>query len=227
VSERQGSEVADRLRERSARALDDLAFVKWRVGGVVVAVVVCALVYFFMRSGSYVPSPEAVEAARMNAPTSLTTVTTPAPAVVVNAAGAVREPGLYTLEPDARVADAVEAAGGLAGDADLDRVNLAAKVADGERVYVPRRGQPLPEVIAGGGLSGSAGVSGQSGTSLVDLNTATAEQLDALPGVGPATAQAILQYRQQSGSFRTVDDLARVKGIGPSKLAQLRDLVRV
>jgi competence protein ComEA len=118
------------------------------------------------------------------------------------------------------VADAIDAAGGAAPDADLDGLNLAAKVGDGERVYVPRRG----EVVAPGpGLS--------AGTNAIaaplDLNTATAEQLDDLPGVGPATADAIVEYRTEHGRFRSVEELLEVRGIGEAKLAAIRSKVRV
>jgi competence protein ComEA len=144
--------------------------------------------------------------------------------VVVYAAGAVKTPGVYKLAAGARVTDAVLAAGGPAPDADLDRVNLAAKVTDGERVYIPRKGE------AGDAALGAAGVPDAAGTgapAVLDLNTATAEQLDALPGVGPATAKAILDYRTQHRRFRSVDELLEVRGIGEAKLAQLKPLVRV
>ena len=142
--------------------------------------------------------------------------------VYVHVAGAVGRPGLYTLGAGARVAAAIEAAGGAAADADVDQINLAAKVADGERIYVPRKGETVP--VAAGGTSGAGGAA-TSGP--VNLNTATIEQLDTLPGVGPTTAQAILDHRTRNGRFRSVDDLMNVRGIGPAKLEQLRPLVRV
>lgn len=142
------------------------------------------------------------------------------PEVMVHAAGAVVHPGLYRLPADARLADALDAAGGPAAEADLDAVNLAARVADGERIYVPRKG----EVVAGGGPP-TGGPGGPSGP--LDLNTATAEQLDALPGIGPATAEAIISYRREHGRFRSVEELVEVRGIGESKLAALRSKVRV
>ena len=137
--------------------------------------------------------------------------------VVAHAAGAVASPGVYRLAAGARVADLVDAAGGPLPGADLDQVNLAAPVADGTRVYVPVEGEVVPA---------------SSGTSDVpvgplDLNSATAEQLDALPGVGPSTSAAILAERERKGRFSSVDDLLDVRGIGPAKLEQLRELVRV
>jgi len=133
--------------------------------------------------------------------------------LVVDVAGAVRLPGLYHLAAGTRIADAVAAAGGATGKADVTLVNLAAPLADGEQVLVPERG-----------AAASAGAT-PSATAPLDLNTASAEQLDALPGVGPATAQKIIDYRQAHGPFRSIDELEGVPGIGPSKLAQLKGLV--
>ena len=139
---------------------------------------------------------------------------------VVAAAGAVVNPGLYRLAAGARVADVLNAAGGPAPDADVDQLNLAARVSDGDRVYVPRKGEaPPPDATAGAGSSAA--------TAPVNLNTATLEQLETLPGVGPTTAQAILDYRRAHGRFHTVQDLLEVQGIGPSKLEKLRPKVKV
>lgn len=144
----------------------------------------------------------------------------------VHAAGAVASPGVYALPAGARVADLLAAAGGPLSEADLDRLNLAARVADGDRVYVPRRGEGEPPSTEVGGLAGAGG--GPPTTAgLVDLNTATAAQLDTLPGVGPATANAIITYRTRHGPFRSVTELLEVPGIGPAKLESLRPLVKV
>lgn len=143
--------------------------------------------------------------------------------VVAHVAGAVARPGVYRLGGAPRVADALDAAGGPAPDADLDAVNLAAAVADGERVYLPRRGELPPAGVVGS--SGGGGASASVGP--LDLNTATAEQLEDLPGIGPATASAILAYRREHGRFRTVDELLEVRGIGEARLAELRPKVRV
>jgi competence protein ComEA len=152
--------------------------------------------------------------------------------LVVQVAGAVAKPGVFHLAPGSRVADLIAQAGGLAPDADPDRVNQAAALVDGTMVYVPRVGQvDVPEPAAGGGSSaGPVGTGpGQDGSASgpIDLNTASATDLDALPGVGPATAAAIVSYRHQHGPFQRVDDLAGVSGIGPAKLAQIRPHVRV
>jgi competence protein ComEA len=148
----------------------------------------------------------------------------PSEVVVVYAAGAVMRPGLYRLASSARAADVLDAAGGPAPDADLDQLNLAALVGDGERVYVPRRGERPPDALATGPPgSRTAGPP----TFPLNLNSATAEQLDALPGVGPATARAILAWREQHGRFKRVDDLLNVRGIGMAKLDALRAQVKV
>lgn len=140
----------------------------------------------------------------------------------VHAAGAVAHPGVVEVPAGSRVNDAVAAAGGAAPDADLNQVNLAALVTDGERIYIPKQGE------LGAGL-GAAGVSatGNAAEVIVNLNEADATQLEALPGVGPATAQAILDYRSQHGRFHSVDDLLNVRGIGPSKLGQIKPHARV
>jgi competence protein ComEA len=132
--------------------------------------------------------------------------------LVVDVAGAVRRPGLYHLPTGTRIADAVAAAGGATAKADETLVNLAAPLADGEQVLVPARGS----------ASGAGGT--PSPTAPLDLNTASAEQLDTLPGIGPATAQKIIDYRQAHGPFRSLDELEGVPGIGPSKVAQLKGL---
>lgn len=137
--------------------------------------------------------------------------------VVVHCAGAVAHPGVYRLAGGSRVADLIDAAGGPAPGADVDQLNLAALLQDGERVYVPRVGEVAVATAGGSGTVGGK----------VDLNSATVEQLDALPGVGPATAEAIVSWRKQHGRFRSVQQLLDVRGIGEAKLAQLRDLVRV
>jgi competence protein ComEA len=143
------------------------------------------------------------------------------PRLVVHVVGAVRRPGLYRLEDGARVADAVERAGGPTRKADLALVNLAAPLADGTQVVVPRVVAPAAGGAPAGETSGTAGAAAGP----VHLNTATLEQLDALPGVGPVTAQKILDYRQQVGAFSSVDELDAIDGIGPARLEQLRKVV--
>jgi competence protein ComEA len=140
--------------------------------------------------------------------------------VVVHVAGAVARPGLYRLPEGSRVDDAVGLAGGARPKAALDLVNLAAPVVDGQQVIVPLKG-------AGGGTAASPSTGGEGGApgTKVRLNSATLEELDELPGVGPVTAQQILDYREANGAFRSVDELDAVPGIGPATLEQLRPLV--
>jgi len=144
----------------------------------------------------------------------------PAP-LLVHLVGAVANPGLYELREGDRVVDAVAAAGGFTPDADQARLNLAGPVSDGEQVFVPRVGEALP--VARG--SGAPAVGEPS--SPVNLNTADEAALDALPGVGPATAKNILDWREANGRFTAVEDLLSVTGIGEKTLAELRDLVTV
>ena len=138
--------------------------------------------------------------------------------LVVDVAGAVRHAGLYRLRSGSRIDDAIAAAGGPTAKAQLDSVNLAAPVADGEQVIVPGRG-------AAGVAAASPSAAGSSPSAPLDLNSATLEQLENLPGVGPVTAQKILDYRQAHGAFHAVAELEGVPGIGPAHMAQLKGLV--
>jgi len=148
--------------------------------------------------------------------------TTPATTVVVvDVTGAVRHPGLYRLPQGSRIADAIARAGGTTHRADSALVNLAAPLADGEQILVPVR--------VGAGEADAAGAAAPAGppspAAPVDLNTATVEQLDALPGIGPVTAQKIVDYRQEHGPFTSVDGLDAIPGIGPARIDELRGLV--
>jgi competence protein ComEA len=157
--------------------------------------------------------------------------------VVVSVVGLVHAPGLVTLAPGARIADALKAAGGTSDGADTIGLNMARQVADGEQIVVgiaPPKGQPAvlgSSVTSGSAVPGAPGlVSGPAKPApaeVINLNTATAQQLDTLPGVGPVTAAAIVAWREANGKFSSVNQLAEVDGIGPGRLEKLRPLVRV
>ena len=135
--------------------------------------------------------------------------------LVVDVAGAVRRPGLVRLAKGSRVSDAIAHAGGPTAHADRDAVNLAAPVSDGQQVLVPARGA----------VASAAGSGGEARSGPVSLSAATAAQLDTLPGIGPVTAQKIVDYRAQHGSFTSVDGLDAIPGIGPARIAELQGLV--
>jgi len=140
----------------------------------------------------------------------------------VHVAGAVHQPGVYSVPPGALVLQAIEAAGGASEIAALDGINLAARLQDGEQVYVPRQASG-----GAGSISPAATPSPGTPTAPVNLNTATASELDRLPGIGPSLAQAILEYREAHGAFTAVEDLLLVPGIGPAKLEAIRNLILV
>jgi len=181
-------------------------------GALAVAVVIILALRHFGGGGgsaaasSYAPLP----AARAAKPAA-------AKLVVVDVAGDVRRPGLHSVPAGSRVEDAIVAAGGATRKAQLDAVNLAAPVADGEQIVVPGSGA--------GGVAAASSPAGSSPSAPLDLNSATLEQLEALPGIGPVTAQKILDYRQQHGAFHAVSELEGVPGIGPAHVAQLKGLV--
>jgi len=141
--------------------------------------------------------------------------------LVVQVAGAVVQPAVYRVADGSRVGDVVARAGGPTADADPTALNLAARVVDGERVYVPRVGEVVTAAVSGGPATAP------SPAAPVDLNSADLDLLETLPGIGPATAQAIVDQRERNGPFRSVDDLLDIRGIGPAKLDAIRDLVRV
>ena len=157
--------------------------------------------------------------------------------IVVDVDGAVAHPGLYKLPPDSRVQAALAAAGGLSPQADVHRINRAAKLHDGQKLYVLSQGESTPPLAASSGqgcegqacTSAEGGVAGSDpeGQGLVNINTANATQLTQLPGVGPAIAQKIIDYRTANGPFTSVDDLTKVPGIGAAKLAQIKSHARV
>lgn len=224
--------VTDRLR----------AWISWfglarLVLAAVSTVIVCIGAFWLVRTPS--PPAEAVLPMTGGATVPLATLAPPGASsvgigahvtevpepVLVHVAGAVEAPGVYRLGSQGRVHDAIEAAGGPTDVAELDLLNLAAPVADGSRVYVPERGELLGASPGDVTLLDGGGASEDASSGPVDINVADAALLETLPGVGPATAAAIVNERTEHGPFLVVDDLERVPGIGPAKLAALRDLV--
>lgn len=165
-------------------------------------------------------------------PAASPSATASAAPLVVYVCGAVARPGVYRLLSGSRVADLLEQAGGAKPKAELQSINLAAKLVDGQQVVVPERGAAPLVASQGGAAPAGSSASGGTGSSApagapVNLNTASLEELDALPGVGPSTAQKIIDYRTANGGFKSVDDLKNVSGIGDVRFAALKDLVTV
>jgi competence protein ComEA len=143
--------------------------------------------------------------------------------IVVHVVGAVPRPGVYEFPEGSRVRDAIQAAGGLLASASADSINLAALLEDGQRLEVPFKGNSsgaaAPQAAATSNLADNP--------DLVDINTATLEELDALPGIGPTTAQKIIDYRTENGPFQATEDIMNVSGIGPATFEELKDLITV
>ena len=186
-------------------------------------VAVCALLFVLVVAGHRLAQTGTASAPEVVAPLESVRSVARRAALVVHVVGAVRRPGLYRLREGARVADAVARAGGPNGHADLAALNLAAPLVDGIQVLVPPRARAVG-ASAEKGLAAPGSVQPGLGRKL-SLATATADELDELPGVGPITAQKILDYRTEHGPFRSVDDLDAVPGIGPATIEELRDHV--
>jgi len=211
-----------------------IAFIGIRrlISAVVSGVVAIVVLWLILR-----PTEAPIEASIPLVTLPVSSTTSVPTYVTVHVAGAVKSPGVYRLALMARIVDAVNAAGGPTSDADLERINLAQVLVDTEQVFIPGRAarSVTPTVaprhrptttIATPNTPGQQGTP-QAHSSLIHLNTATDSELDVLPGVGPATAKAIVDYRTTQGKFSRVEDLLNVPGIGPAKLAALRDLVTV
>ncbi len=212
-----------------------------KVAVVCVAVVVLATlvggIWLTQRSGQLIERAD-TEAAEETAATEAAAVTEAADEsattegvsslCVVHVDGAVLTPGVYRLQgTDLRLQDAVDAAGGLLTDADTTSVNLAALLEDGAKVYIPYEGEVVDTSTVTAGQSTSSTTDTSSESSLININTATASELEELPGVGPATAEAIIQDREQNGPFSSPEDIMRVSGIGEKKYAKMEGLICV
>lgn len=172
-------------------------------------------------------APATAAAATTETSSAASTPESVAASIFVHIDGAVVAPGVYELTGSLpRVNDAVMAAGGLAEDADTSALNLAAVLSDGEKIHVPRQGEAVATEQTSSG-SASRPDAGPSSSGVININTATAEELDSLPGVGPSTAAAIVEDRERNGPFASPEDLMRVSGIGEGKFSKLKDQIRV
>jgi competence protein ComEA len=222
---RDAAGIADRLDAAvvSLDALRDRPAVS--VAAALAVVAVLAGGWWLGRPGTAAPVENAIPLAATSAvPAPGPAPSAPSPAstgpeiLIVHVAGAVARPGIVELEPGSRVVDAITAAGGPAGDADVHQLNLAAEVSDGLQIRVPREGEVVEQPAAASGGTAAGG-------GLVNLNQASAQELDELPGIGPALAAAIVDWRTEHGPFAAVGDLESVPGIGPAKLAALLEHV--
>ena len=209
--------LRDRLASLSRRELFALA--------VVVLVTLAGGAVWYVRS---LPRPVDVVrrpgAVGLVQPVAAPTATPSPSSILVHVAGQVRRPGVYEFGEGDRVVDAIDAAGGVRGDAALDELNLAAPLTDGSQVLVPGRSAAAAAPIGEGSTTSGAAV---ATTAKINVNTADAAELEELPGIGEVLSQAIVDYRAENGPFSSVDELEDVSGIGPSILEDIRDLVGV
>lgn len=213
------------------------------VVGLLATIIATAGIWLLVRPSAPLVESVVPHASGVGIVAPLSTLPTPL-TVRIHVAGAVVHPGVYSVSSSARVVDAVKAAGGATSGADLERINLAQTIVDTEQVFVPSRSTrttkitvaprlrpsrttvPVSVPTVSGGLP-NVGVPNITTSPLINLNSATSDQLDTLPGVGPSTAKAIISYRNRKGPFAKVEDLLNVPGIGPSKVAALREQVTV
>jgi len=216
----QTSTLSARLRDLGVGDRLDPGLPGARVLAIVgVAAVVLVGGYLWLTRPSAQPVAAATAAVPRAAPAPVAAESSAPSTVVVQVGGKVRHPGVFTLPTGSRVTDAIGKAGGVLAGADLGTLNLARRLTDGEQILVAVPGAPV-------GLGPPGAASSDPGSPL-DLNAATLEQLQTLPGLGPVFAQRIIDYRTQHGGFHTVDELRQVSGIGPHRFAELKPLVRV
>jgi competence protein ComEA len=187
---------------------------------VLLGLIVLGGMFFFLRR----PKPEPIFI--LTPEPTATPLPTPTPRPLrVYVSGAVAHPDVYELPYDSIVKDAIEAAGGPTGEADLDRINMARRVHDEEQIYVPRKGEESLPVSPPSGPSLPSPSS--QGGGKVNINTATAEELSTLPGIGPTKAQSIIDYRTTNGPFQSIEDIKKVRGIGDATFEKLKDKITV
>lgn len=210
------------------------------------AIILAGAGFHVVRSRAVGAPPASVKLLQPGESTAEETPSEPEPprTVCVHVAGKVAKSGVYEMEPGSRVKDAIDAAGGASPNADLETLNLAERLQDGQQIYITTKGQvpaPVVSVVSGGESrtpdkvsapavrSGSSGIEKYSkpGDGTVSINTASAADLQHLPGVGPAMSQRIIDYRTANGGFKSVDELEEVKGIGPKTLARMKPFVRL
>lgn len=219
--------MQQRIQQVAREARHWIAFFGWRkiVTSVCGLVGVAVIGWLMFR-----PSPVPVESVMPRVQSSVSQ--TVSAEMHVHVAGAVKKPGVYVLPPQSRVVDAVAAAGGSLPQADLETINLAQTLLDAEQVFIPSKKVSRPRVTVAPRLrpqprTSNTSVSDSKDTKTININTATVGQLESLTGVGPATAKAIISYRSSKGSFTKVEDLLNVPGIGPAKLAAMRNEISV
>ncbi len=187
----------------------------------VLNIIIGILVGLFLAGGIWVVarSPKGETIVLRSAPT--------AEPLRVHVAGAVVRPGVYELDENSRVEDAVAAAGGFVVEADKNALNLAARVEDGERLDIPYVAGFIPDEASGFVVITEGTPSPLAGEDLVDINTASVEELDKLPGIGPTIAQRIIDYRTNNGPFASINNITNVPGIGPNTFAEIQDMITV
>lgn len=212
----------ERLEELTGRRRD-----VWLVAALVAVVALGALVLRARSAQPVIAPPATAEATTVPVavatPGAALTPTAPGTTILVHVAGAVRRPGLYEMSSGARIADAIDLAKGPKPVADLSALNLAEPLVDGQKIEVPRRGEQVEPTTPGAPVAASPTTAVPGGT--VNLNTADQIALEAIPGIGPVTAQAIIAYRTEIGSFSSIEQLLEVSGIGPATLESMRPYV--
>ncbi len=225
-------QLFEQVRERAqALAPPNQRTVK-RVAVAVIGLAVVLAIWFTRSPGGVVAPPDLPSGPAVTTTTTAATEpgNQPVPTageVVVHVSGSVRRPGLVRLSPGARVLDAISAAGGLVRASDAESLNLARPVVDGEQIVAGAAAVDGVSAATPGASAASGGGEASGGGAVINLNTADADLLQELPGVGPVLAGRIVDWRTRNGPFRSVEDLGEVSGIGESRLADLRDLVRV
>lgn len=212
------------LRRAGLAKVPRAALVGMLLIGLVVMLV--ALCHFLPRQSADFTASASISAFNATSETSVNSSSSDSAEILVDVEGAVIAPGLYTLPADARIGDAIEAAGGLAPDAAMGAANLAQKVSDGEQVYVPTREEQSQQAVQG--ISSTQGqATAQSSSGKTNINTASAEELQKLDGIGPALSRRIVDHRQANGRFSSIEELKNVSGIGDAKFASIKDAICV